>query len=75
MMKNGDGRRRRRRFHVILGTPFEPDCPVCRAHGFGPEQVMIDGPEMLIVRAEPFEPVAGCECPLCEEAPPPPEAN
>jgi len=70
-----NGKRRPDRHHLILGNAFEPDCPICREHPPLDEDILFEGPGILVVRSEPFEPKEGCTCPLCAEFRFDPEEN
>ena len=58
-----------RRLHIVIGTPDEDNCPICRAHGLGKANPVVDaslGP-ILVQELHPGE-ILRCSCPLCVEA-------
>ena len=53
-------------FHVVIGTPDEDNCPICRAHGLGKADPVVDaafGP-ILVQELHPGD-ILRCPCPLC----------
>lgn len=56
-------------FHVVIGTPDEDNCPICRAHSKAKVDQGIDdslGP-ILVQELHPSE-ILRCPCPLCMQA-------
>jgi hypothetical protein len=68
MMQNGS--EPRKRFHVVIGTPDEDNCPICRAHGKAPTDQVIPseffGP--ILVQELHLNEMLRCPCPLCAQA-------
>ena len=68
MMKNGSGPQKR--WNVVIGTPDEENCPVCRAHRDALVSEVIDseilGP--ILVQELPADAILRCPCPLCAQA-------
>ncbi len=56
-------------FHVVIGTPDEDNCPICRAHSKAEVDQVVDdtlGP-ILVQELHPSE-ILRCPCPLCAQA-------
>jgi hypothetical protein len=67
MTPDADGRERT--FHVVIGTPDEDNCPICKAHAGGTFEPLIDGPSVpiLVQELHPSE-ILRCSCPMCAQA-------
>jgi hypothetical protein len=55
-----------KRLHIVIGTPDEEKCPICRAHANGKLDPVIDtsfGP--LLVQEFSLHDFLHCPCPLC----------
>ena len=75
MRKNDSSFESKSRKHLIVGTPYEPDCPICQAHGEPLEDLEGLAPGVFIVEVEPLEETHGCDCPLCAADGPDPLEN
>ena len=75
MRKNDGSSRRKSRKHLIVGTPYEPECPVCRAHGESLEDLAELEPGVFLVELAALDEAHGCDCPLCESEGPDPLEN
>ena len=59
----------RKMFHLVIGTPDEDNCPICRAHAQAAEGPVIDGDKIPIrVQELPLSEMLRCPCPLCTQA-------
>lgn len=55
--------------HVVIGTPDEENCPICRAHAQGKPMEKVDSPlGPILVQELPVGDILRCPCPLCVEA-------
>lgn len=55
--------------HILVGTPNEDDCPVCRAHRALAADPAVSGPwGPVFVEVLPLRQILRCPCPLCEQA-------
>ena len=61
--------------HLIVGTPYEPDCPICQAHGNPVEGMKELNPGVFIVEVDPSDEDPECDCPLCVTDEPDPRDN
>jgi len=54
--------------HVVIGTPDEENCPICRAHAQGMSAETVDSPlgPILVQELHPGD-LFRCSCPLCVE--------
>jgi len=67
-MKKG-ATRPKKMFHVVIGTPDEDNCPICRAHAMAEVDQEIDGASGPIhVQELHLNEVLRCPCPLCMQA-------
>jgi hypothetical protein len=57
-----------KRLHVIVGTPDEENCPICRAHANGNLEKIDTAFGQILVQELSSHDVLGCACPLCEAA-------
>lgn len=56
-------------FHVIVGSPDEDNCPVCKAHKAGGIDQVIDSDlGQVLVQELSLHDVLRCACPLCVAA-------
>jgi len=56
-------------FHVVVGTPDEENCPICRAHALGHADQASDGTwGPLFIQELTLAEIDRCPCPLCVEA-------
>ena len=58
-----------KRLHIVIGTPDEENCPICRAHAKGQLDQVIDatlGP--ILVQELSLHDILRCSCPLCVRA-------
>lgn len=56
-------------FHMVVGTPEEENCPICRAHGVGKSGEGSDGASgPILIQELSLTDLLRCPCPLCEEA-------
>ena len=66
-MQKADGPKKT--FHVVVGTPDEDNCPICRAHGVGKSGEGSDGASgPLLIQELTLTDILRCPCPLCKEA-------
>ena len=66
-MQKTDGPKRM--FHMVVGTPDEENCPICRAHGVGKGDQASDGPSgPILIQELSLTEILRCPCPLCKEA-------
>ena len=66
-MSQGEGLQKK--LHIIVGTPDEDNCPICRAHAKGKFDQVIDeafGP--VLVQELSLHDMLHCSCPLCVRA-------
>jgi hypothetical protein len=55
--------------HVIIGSPDEDNCPICRAHAKGKFDQVIDGAfGQVLVQELSLHDLLRCSCPLCVRA-------
>ena len=55
--------------HVIVGTPDEDNCPICRAHAKETgDQVKDEGLGPIRVQELSLSEILRCPCPMCAEA-------
>jgi hypothetical protein len=55
--------------HVVIGTPDEDNCPICRAHAQAVVDPLIDGDHGQIrIQELPLSEMLRCPCPLCTQA-------
>lgn len=56
-------------FHLVIGTPDEDNCEICRAHAQAAVDPVIDGDNIPIrVQELPLSEMLRCPCPLCTQA-------
>ena len=56
-------------FHLVIGTPDEENCPICRAHAQEEVDQGIDlGNVPIQVQELHLNEVLRCPCPLCMQA-------
>ncbi len=66
-MRRGKGLQKK--FHVIIGTPDEDNCPICRAHAKGKFDQVSDGAfGQVLVQELSLHDILRCSCPLCAGA-------
>lgn len=66
-MQKADGPKQM--FHVVVGTPDEENCPICRAHGVGEGDLGSDGaPGPILIQELTLIDILRCPCPMCEAA-------
>ena len=54
--------------HVVIGTPDEDNCPICRAHAMTAADPGIDGAQGTIrVQELSLSEILRCPCPLCTQ--------
>ena len=67
MMKGTPGPKKM--FHIVIGTPDEDNCPICRAHAMTAADQGIDGdPGTIRLQELPLSEILRCPCPLCTQA-------
>jgi len=56
-----------RMLHVLIGTPSPDDCPICKAHAPGTNE--ISGPEDSEIQIQelPLGEILRCPCPMCRQ--------
>jgi hypothetical protein len=54
-----------KRLHIIIGTPDQENCPICRAHGQGTLEKIEGGSTPILVQELSFRETLRCPCPLC----------
>jgi hypothetical protein len=57
-----------KRLHIIIGTPDQENCPICRAHGQGNFEKIEGHPAPILVQELSFRETLRCPCPLCAHA-------
>ncbi len=56
-------------YHVVIGTPDEDNCPICRAHNVGKGDQRHDGAGgPILVQKLSLTEILRCPCPLCTQA-------
>ena len=56
-------------FHVLIGSPDEDNCPICKAHRAGSLDQAIDADlGQVLVQELSLHDVLRCSCPLCAQA-------
>lgn len=66
-MQKADGPKKM--FHVVVGTPDEDNCPICRAHAVGKGDQGSDGASgPILIQELTLTDILRCSCPLCKEA-------
>ena len=56
-------------FHVLIGSPDEDNCPICRAHAKETgDQVKDEGLGPVRVQELSLPEILRCPCPMCEQA-------
>jgi len=56
-------------FHVVIGTPDEDNCPICRAHSKAKVDQAIDGAsEPILIEELSLNGILRCPCPMCAAA-------
>ena len=55
--------------HIVVGTPDEDNCPICRAHAKGGGDT-VDGGALgpVLVQELQLHQILRCSCPLCVQA-------
>lgn len=65
----GESKAPKKLFHVIVGSPDEDNCPICRAHAKGMVDQGIDGAlGQVLVQELSLHDMLRCSCPLCAGA-------
>ena len=55
--------------HVLIGSPDEDNCPICKAHRTGGLDQVIDADlGQILVQELSLHDVLRCSCPLCVQA-------
>ncbi len=58
----------KKQFHIVIGTPDEDNCPICRAHAKGMVDQGIAGAlGQVLVQEMSLRDMLRCPCPLCVE--------
>ena len=67
MMEDASGPKKM--LHVVVGTPDEDNCPICRAHAKGSGDRVDGGPlGPVLVQELQLHQILRCPCPLCVQA-------
>jgi len=67
MKQNADGREEM--FHLVIGTPDEDNCPICKAHAKGGhEKIVDDALGAILIQELTLHEILRCSCPMCVQA-------
>ena len=65
----GEKKTPKKLFHVIVGSPDEDNCPICKAHKAGRIDQVIDADlGQVLVQELSLHDILRCACPLCVQA-------
>lgn len=60
---------RERMLHILIGTPDEDNCPICKAHAkAGREGIGSDASGSTLIQELSIHDIFRCPCPLCAQA-------